>query len=308
MQATCQRLDPVSMAAAVICLLQVSLVDPSRAEAPSGNAKPAPTCELADGEDRTVIRVTDGETLTLDGGNEVKLIGALAPRAFDAAGEAAAWPLAERAREALDEIVAARSVRLAFAGRRTDRYGRLLAHVFVKRGDAQVWAQGEILKRGYARAYALEGSVSCLAELIAHEAVAREQAQGLWSDSAYTVRGAEDVATLLRLAGTYQIVEGKVVDVAELRGLTYINFGEDRRQDFTVVMRSSARRLMGEGAWQAEELKGQRIRVRGWIERRGGPLIDVPHPAAIEVLGPEAEPSAPQAPSRRKARRTTRAE
>ena len=268
-------------------------------------------CQLDDGEDRTVTRVLDGETLLLDGGSEARLVGALAPRAFDAAGDTADWPLADRARAALEALVAGRSVRLAFAGRRSDRYGRLLAHVFVARSNGEterVWVQGEMLRQGHARAYSLEGSAHCLAELIGHEAVAREAAAGMWAEAAYAVRAADDVRTLLRLAGTFQIVEGRVLRVSEVRGTTYLNFGEDQRQDFTVSVRAPARRTMTASVLTPEQLAGRQIRVRGWIERRGGPLVDLHHPDALEVLSaaePELVPPEvrkPDAPSRRRPR------
>jgi micrococcal nuclease len=31
-------------------------------------------------------------------------------------------------------------------------------------------------------------------------------------------------------------------------------------------------------------LEGRRVRVRGWIERRAGPAIEVRHPSQIEVV------------------------
>lgn len=284
--------------------LSLLLVLPALAEtAPQGMAD---KCALEGGEDRTVARVIDGETLVLDGGSEVRLIGALAPRSFDAAaGESGDWAPADRARDGLERIVAGRNVRIAFAGRRTDRYGRLLAHVFAGADGAHVWVQGEMLKQGLARAYALEGSTQCLAELVAHEALAREKAVGLWGEAAYAVRGADGIAGLLRLAGTFQIVEGRVHGVSEVRGTVYINFGEDFRQDFTVMIRQQARRGMPEAGLVPQELAGRRIRVRGWIERRGGPMIEVSHASAIEVLAPEAAEAAAAAkapPARRRSR------
>ena len=49
-------------------------------------------CTLEPGPVRTVARVLDGETLILDDGKAVRLIGALAPRAHDAGAAAGAWP------------------------------------------------------------------------------------------------------------------------------------------------------------------------------------------------------------------------
>jgi endonuclease YncB( thermonuclease family) len=269
-------------------LLLVSLIAltiaPIPARAEDRPASPA-ECTLEPGEDRTVTQVVDGETLAVDGGTHVRLIGALAPRPYDTAGDTSHWPLAEQSRNALEQLVAGRGVRLAFAGRRTDRHGRLLAHVFVG-GDAdRTWVQGEMLKRGLARAYGLEGSTQCLTELIAHEAIARRTGAGLWAETIYAVRTADDIATLQRLAGTFQIVEGRVVAVSSMRGSTYVNFGTDWRQDFTVLIRSAGKHVPAE--MLSDALPGQRIRVRGWVERRGGPMIAINHPAEIELLHDE---------------------
>src|SRR5262249_50600845 len=184
-------------------------------------------------------------------------------------------------------LVQGRSIRIAFAGPRTDRYGRLLIHAFV--GDdsgpgGRQWVQGEMLKAGMARAYSLDGNSRCVAELIAHEAVASEAATGLWAEAAYAVRSSEDVSALLRLAGPLPVVGGTVLPVSGGRGPVYLNFGEDRRQDFTIMMRGPANRSMAAAGLAAQTLSSRKIRVRGWVERRGGPLIEVHHPAAIEVL------------------------
>jgi micrococcal nuclease len=48
-------------------------------------------------------------------------------------------------------------------------------------------------------------------------------------------------------------------------------------------------------------LEGRRVRVRGWIERRAGPAIEVRHPSQIEIVeegeaAEGAEPPLPMAP------------
>ncbi len=284
----------------LLSILAVAIFPPlSRAEEKPASAS---ACSLEAGEDRTVTNVLDGETLAVDGGTQVRLIGALAPRAFDTAGDVGHWPLAEQARLGLEQLVAGRGVRLAFAGRRADRYGRLLAHVFVGGDDNRVWVQGEMLKRGLARAYGLEGSTQCLAELIAHEALARSERAGLWADTIYAVRSADDTAALLRLAGTFQIVEGLVAGVSSIRGATYINFAHDWRKDFTILIRAAGKRLPGAVGTQTDALQGRRIRVRGWIERRGGPMMAINHPAEIQLLATD-EAAEPRRSIRRRNRR-----
>lgn len=292
-----------------LALALVAIAGTARVSAQTETVKAADgTCALADAEDRTVVRVIDGETLMLEGGSELRLVGALAPRAFDVAGETSEWPLAEQAHLTLERLATGRGIRVAFAGRRQDRYGRTLGHAFLTGSDG-TWLQGEMLKRGLARAYALEGSTGCLAELIAHETVAREAAIGLWAEPIYAVRSSDDTRALLRVAGTYQIVEGRVHAVSEVRGALFINFGEDWRQDFTAVLRAGPRKQAkaSDALGATSELTGRRVRVRGWIERRGGPMIEVPHATAIEVLAAVESDSVSQAsragtPSRRRAR------
>lgn len=297
------RLDVAGVIAAVLSWGWA--LAPSAAQAEQSRP---PVCKLENGEARSTTRVIDGETLQVDGGTEVRLIGALSPRGFDAASPAGGWPLAEEARATLERLVAGHAVSLVVVGRRMDRYGRLLAQVLVNaKGERQapLWVQGEMLERGLARAYALEGSTLCLNEMIARESIARQAARGLWAEPVYAVRGAEDTSALLRFAGTFQLVEGKALRVGPARGSLYVNFGEDWRQDFTVLIRERAVRAAAGSGLDPMSLTGRRIRVRGWLERRGGPLIEAVHPAAIEVLPDvaEAEAATSLPPSRRRARR-----
>jgi endonuclease YncB( thermonuclease family) len=249
-------------------------------------------CELQAGPRGTVARVIDGETLALDDGSEVRLVGALAPRVVDAAREVPAWPAGDAAAEALSKLVLGRPVELAFSDRRDDRYGRLLAHVFIERDGERTWVQGELLRRGHARAYGLPQSSACLAELIEHEAVARRARLGLWSEPAYAERAAYRTRELMRYRSTYQVVTGRVARVATAGGRSYLNFGTDWREDFTVGIAPAA--LRADPGWAAalQAMEGRVVRVRGWIERRNGPYIEVSDPRQIELLEATDAPSA----------------
>jgi micrococcal nuclease len=260
----------------------------STAAAPPSKRQSGPTCEIEGGEEHSVVGVLDGQTLRLVGGREVRLAGALAPSPFDAAAEAGNWPPAVAARQALERLVQGRSIRVVAAGRRSDRYGRLLAQAFLGSGEGAVWIQGEILKAGYARAYGLDGSRSCSAQLLACEAIARDARLGLWAEAAYQVRSADEVRGLLGVVGTFQLVEGAIVSVSGVRSAISINFGGDWRSDFTISVRGSVRRDALKQWTDLAALNGRRLRVRGWIEQRGGPLIDIQDVADIEWLDGEA--------------------
>lgn len=247
-------------------------------------AADAPRCVLERGPARAVVKVIDGETLALDDGSQVRLIGALPPRALDGGADEAAWPLAQEATDELKRLALGKSVELGFAGSKYDRYGRLLAQVFIRGGDERLWLQGAMLRTGYARAYALPGSTACLGDLVAAEGQALDARAALWGHAAYQVRSAGRHQELLRFRSTYQIVEGQVLSVADVRGQIYLNFGGNWREDFTVAVRPRQKRAFDESKFDFNALKGRRVRVRGWIERRAGPMIELYHPAQIEVL------------------------
>lgn len=243
-----------------------------------------PRCELEIGPARAVVEVLDGETLVLDDKSEVRLIGALAPRALDGAADEGAWPLAQAAKAELGRLALGKSVELGIAGRRTDRYRRSLAQVFVQDAEKRVWVQGELLRQGHARAYGLPGSAACLDDLVAAEKQAREAGLGLWRHASYQIRPADRHWDLLRFRSTYQLVEGTVLEAADVRGRIYLNFGENWREDFTIAVQPSSRRAFAEAGMDLLALKGRRVRTRGWIERRGGPLIEIHHPGQLEIL------------------------
>jgi micrococcal nuclease len=244
----------------------------------------AASCESETGPVRAVARVLDAETLALDDGSEVRLIGALAPRHLDSGSEGSTWPPEQQAVAELERLVLGKSVQLEFSGRRADRYGRLLAHVFLRDGDVRVSVQAHMLRSGHARVYVLRDSEACTDELLAAERIAREAGTGLWSHAAYQIRSAEDVRGLLRYRGTYQIIEGQVLETEDVRGQVYLNFGENWREDFTVIIRASDRRSMEAAGFDPKALKGRRIRVRGWLLRRAGPAIEVQHQTQIELV------------------------
>jgi micrococcal nuclease len=74
-------------------------------------------------ETAVVLRVIDGDTCRLEDGRRVRYLGVNAPEAGD--------PHAEEATLANHRLVGGKTVRLEFGRSRQDRYGRLLAYVFV---------------------------------------------------------------------------------------------------------------------------------------------------------------------------------
>jgi endonuclease YncB( thermonuclease family) len=277
-------------------LLLTALASLALAGEPLG-AEPAEhvgTCAgLQTGPTRTVARIIDGETLALDDGSELRLIGALAPRASDVGAEAGKWPPELATAAELEGLVLAKSVELAFGGERADRHGRLQAQAYWREGERRRWVQGHLLEQGLARAYVQAGNRACAAELVAAESSARLARRGLWAEAAYEVRPAGATRSLSRLRGSFQVVEGRIERVGLARGSIYLDFGNGRGA-FSASLRRTDRTLLGGNADNPKALEGRTVRVRGWIERCGGalagPVIDLSAGGLIQVLDSERRP------------------
>ncbi len=250
-----------------------------------------PACHgLEEGPTRTVTRVIDGETVALDDGAELRLVGALAPRAIDVGAEPGMWPTEVAAREELRALLLGKTIAIGFGGERTDRYGRLQAQAFWQDAGKRRWAQGHMLVQGLARAYVLAGNRACGPALLAAERAAREAGRGLWREAAYQLRPGDRPAELGRYVATFQVIEGRIERVAQVRGLIYLNFDADWRHGFSVSLRRRDRGLLGDFSERPRALAGRRVRVHGWVERRSGFLIDLSSAGLLEVVASGGEP------------------
>jgi micrococcal nuclease len=263
----------------------------------AGLGLPAWACDLPPPETGTVAAVLDGETLKLTDGRIVRLMGAKAPKPPLSWRGDDPWPLVEDAEDALSALASGKTVELSFGGLRQDRHGHLLAQVFVVEGANRLWLQEQLLAKGLARVYSFADNRACVAELLASERKARARRLGVWASYVYRIEQALDVKRLGRLIHSYQLVEGTVVAVGEGGGRLYLNFGQDWRNDFTV---SIDRKNVGAFAAAGIDLKalaGSRLRARGYLAWRGGPMIDATHPEQIELLPkhpPEEKAKAPE--------------
>lgn len=232
-----------------------------------------------------VTQVTDGDTVVLDSGQVVRLIGTQAPKLPLGRDGFVAWPLASEAKAELKRLALNKQVRLGYGGEEIDRYDRALAHLFVEDGEgAPVWAQLHMVQQGLARVYSFPDNRQCLDQLFAGEAQARVERLGIWADPYYSVRAADRPSQLLERAGNYELVEGRVLLADRSGSRIYLNFGRFWKEDFTVVIEAPALRLFSQDGLDPLTLDGALVRVRGWVDDRDGPRIEVTHPEQIEVL------------------------
>jgi endonuclease YncB( thermonuclease family) len=248
-------------------------------------------CGFVAGEKGTVSSVLDGDTVVLKSGRQVRLVGIQAPKLPLGRRDFEPWPLGDEAREALEALALGRNVQLFYSKSREDRHGRILAHMVVQRPDGaveedseeegtEVWAERYMLENGLARVYSFADNRICVEEMLGYERQARSRRLGIWADAFYDIRQQWQAGSYL---GSFQLIEGRVFDVAEVRTGVYLNFEENWREDFTIFIAKRDLRRFGGKAHELTTFKGQEIRVRGWLKLRNGPMVEVTHPEQIEV-------------------------
>lgn len=250
------------------------------------------TCLLPAPHNRTVTAIIDARTLRLDDATELRLSSILAPTAYDSPAAQTPWPPERAAISTLEKRLVGQDIAVAFEPTGRDRYGRHRGHALVSPPPGQPsasleqsWLQAVLVRGGHARVALTPTLDRACASLLLHlEADASAARRGLWRLSAYQVRNATEPTRLLRYRSTYQIVEGVVAHVSSRRSAIYLNFGADWKRDFTAKFTRAALRRAGIDARSLARLAKRAIRVRGWIERRNGPLITVWRPEQIELL------------------------
>ena len=119
------------------------------------------------------------------------------------------------------------------------------------------------------------------AELLPLEAAARARQRGVWPTGA---NGPFDARDVPMTEGRYVLVEGRIARTAPTSIYWYANFGELYRRDFTVRIPKAEERAFVAAGLDLAGLGGRRVRVRGWLFEENGPMIEITHPLALEVL------------------------
>jgi endonuclease YncB( thermonuclease family) len=232
----------------------------------NGAALAAPCGFEPQGEGR-VSAIIDARTFRMDDGREVRLAG------IEMVTDRAAG---------LSALVAGRSVTLHGESDAPDRYGRQPAFVFIEQAATPV--QTQLLAQGDALVSTAVADKACAAELAAAEAAARRARRGIWADGA-AIKNAESPGDILARIGQFTVVEGKILSVRQAGATTYVNFGRRWTRDFAVTISRRAIPAFEAAGISLKSLENKRIRVRGWIEARGGPRIEALRVGQIEMAG-----------------------
>lgn len=145
-----------------------------------GDGRAAPEPAEREGIEAPVERVVDGDTIRVryEGRSErVRYIGVDTPETRHP--RKGLEPYGREATEANRRLVEGRRVRLVFDVQERDRYGRLLAYVYLPDGT---FVNARLVQQGYARVLTVPPNVRH-AELFGRlERQAREERRGLWAE------------------------------------------------------------------------------------------------------------------------------
>jgi micrococcal nuclease len=251
---------------------------------PALHADPAraddPTCPAARIDEYAVVRyVHDGDTVRLQDGRKIRLIGINAPEL--ATDDKPAELLATDARDALRSTINAHDKRvgLVFGKQRKDHYGRTLAHLFTPEGEN---LQADLLEQGLAAALTIPPNdrfTDCYRQA---EQAARCMHSGLWSlpDFASTQTTALDAD-----ASGFRLINAKVVHVSHNAKGVWLTLSGG------VLIGVHTADLAAFDETELLALKGVPVRVRGWLQpkkQRGNKhdirfYMRIRHPAALEI-------------------------
>lgn len=265
-------------AAAAALLVTVAAVAPPSADAgcPTGGDA---TVGPATVEPRLELRLRDGRRLRLVG--------------LDPAGPTPGAPDAgETGQAALTVALAARGLSARILSDKPDRWGRLPAMVFVPGEATAGGVAAAALARGLGRYLPEPAAHPCRETLLRAEAEARRAGLGLWHDPYYGVLAVDDRDAFAERAATTVVAEGRLrrVDSGPFR--TKLRFAAPgaERQDLLVAVVSPkvVKRFVEDGV-RFEALIGRKLRMRGLLDLRFGPQIEIAGPDALEILPAEAD-------------------
>jgi endonuclease YncB( thermonuclease family) len=249
------------------------------------------TARVTGVEPRLVLRLADGRALRLVG--------------LDPVGPTPSSPdRDETARKAFEVQLKSTEVSVRFLADRPDRWGRLPAFVFRAGRDTAGGLTGEAIAAGEGRYLVEPGTHVCRDALLAAEATARAGKLGLWGDPYYGIVAVDDRAAFLERSATLIVAEGKLVAVQPGTYRTTLRFAPPmaglaeagrRRYGGRMLVATIVPHAMKTFQARKVDLRamiGHRVRLRGLLDTRFGPQIELTDPDEIEML----DASAPASP------------
>ncbi len=257
--------------------------------APFGGAAAA-DCPLGGGEPVTVAAVEAQGELRLADGRLIRLVG-LDP----VLGTPDDPDRADTARADLAGMLAGRAATLIPLATARDRWGRLPALVFAAEATEGGLAAAAIAA-GLGRFLPEAPAHACRDALLRAEVAARAAKLGLWSDPYYAVLDVDDERGFAERSGTRVVASGVVAAVEpgpfrtvlrllpRDRAAGWGNATREVRRMLTATVPARAKKLFEAQHVDVSAYLGQTLRVRGLLDLRFGPQVELAGPDDVELV------------------------
>lgn len=169
----------------IACLMLFGCAAP---QAGSKNEQTVAAASVVEGRWAVVSRVSDGDTIQLDNGEKVRMIGVNTPETV--APNTPKQPYGEEASAFTKSRLEGKKVFIETDVEEKDRYGRTLAYVFVQEPTSEAEIQeymfnAILLRDGYAQLMTIQPNVKYQEMFIGLQRAAREANKGLWALGIY---------------------------------------------------------------------------------------------------------------------------
>ena len=226
-----------------------------------------------------VLEVIDGDTIRLENQKLLRYIGIDTPEIRIRKGNNFIYspqPFAEEAKEFNRKLVEGKKIRIEFDIEKIDKYGRLLGYVFVK----DTFVNAKLLEEGYAVLYTNPPNLKYIELFKKLQKEAQTKKRGLWG--AYEVISS-DLAHLY--INQIRTVKGVVLNSYKTEKCIFLNFGEDYKKDFTIVIFKDNFKYFYEKNIDPKTFyTGKTVQITGKIIDYNGPEIIARTPEDIEVI------------------------
>ncbi len=164
------------------------------------------------------------------------------------------------------------------SGGAQNRYGDLHGKIVLANG---AWLQEQLIAQGYGVWSGAPDYPPALRQrLVQAEKSAAIEKLGIWRS--FKIINANQ-PTRQFWNGQFIVAKGVIREVFRGASATYLNFGEDWRNDFTVAIPSWSRKKFERGDWKIENLKNRSVTVRGLVRFYNGPYLELDFPEQLEI-------------------------
>lgn len=222
---------------------------------------------------RFVKYVYDGDTVLLDDGKKVRLLGINTPEVQTSRKDGE--PGGHAAKKWLADRIEGRKVRLEYDSVRKDRYRRYLAHLFTPEGQH---LNLELVAKGLATVNIHPPNLKYVKPLLLAQNTAEEQRLGIWGKPVYALARVDEITQGNRRG--WRRLLGKPVAIQ--RG---------RKYDRLIFSAAFDARIAKDNLVLFPDLNtylNTNLELRGWVSRRGSKYsMLIRHPSSLIVSNPE---------------------